>query len=179
MPDSSVGSKNQPGRSTRFPPASTVAPLPTASWTYLSTSSRPDSVASGPTWVSSSIGSPTVSAPIFSANSRVNSSATSRCTKNRLAAMQLCPLFWLRAVTATSAALSRSAEGMTMNGSLPPSSSTVFFSASPAMAATDCPARSEEHTSELQSRQYLVCRLLLEKKSSCTPEQPWFLGVRY
>src|SRR3712207_8284357 len=40
-------------------------------------------------------------------------------------------------------------------------------------------SRSEEHTSELQSRQYLVCRLLLEKKktrmhrhcrrNSCTP----------
>src|SRR3712207_8571475 len=28
--------------------------------------------------------------------------------------------------------------------------------------------RSEEHTSELQSRQYLVCRLLLEKKKTCT-----------
>src|SRR3712207_8776061 len=28
----------------------------------------------------------------------------------------------------------------------------------------DVDARSEEHTSELQSRQYLVCRLLLEKK---------------
>src|SRR3712207_8280249 len=28
--------------------------------------------------------------------------------------------------------------------------------------------RSEEHTSELQSRQYLVCRLLLEKKNSLT-----------
>src|SRR5438445_3125030 len=27
------------------------------------------------------------------------------------------------------------------------------------------PLRSEEHTSELQSRQYLVCRLLLEKKN--------------
>src|SRR3712207_8952806 len=27
-------------------------------------------------------------------------------------------------------------------------------------------ARSEEHTSELQSRQYLVCRLLLEKKNN-------------
>src|SRR3712207_5969877 len=27
-------------------------------------------------------------------------------------------------------------------------------------------ARSEEHTSELQSRQYLVCRLLLEKKKN-------------
>src|SRR2546422_3489607 len=28
-------------------------------------------------------------------------------------------------------------------------------------------ARSEEHTSELQSRLHLVCRLLLEKKKSC------------
>src|SRR3712207_8647373 len=30
--------------------------------------------------------------------------------------------------------------------------------------ATGATVRSEEHTSELQSRQYLVCRLLLEKK---------------
>src|SRR3712207_6851143 len=29
-----------------------------------------------------------------------------------------------------------------------------------------CGDRSEEHTSELQSRQYLVCRLLLEKKTN-------------
>src|SRR3712207_7257394 len=29
--------------------------------------------------------------------------------------------------------------------------------------------RSEEHTSELQSRQYLVCRLLLEKKKTTHP----------
>src|SRR3712207_8776579 len=29
--------------------------------------------------------------------------------------------------------------------------------------------RSEEHTSELQSRQYLVCRLLLEKKKNHLP----------
>src|SRR5947209_10632073 len=29
-------------------------------------------------------------------------------------------------------------------------------------------SRSEEHTSELQSRQYLVCRLLLEKKKQST-----------
>src|SRR3712207_7468964 len=37
-------------------------------------------------------------------------------------------------------------------------------------------ARSEEHTSELQSRQYLVCRLLLEKtthtRSSTSSPQP-------
>src|SRR3712207_7136048 len=33
-------------------------------------------------------------------------------------------------------------------------------------------ARSEEHTSELQSRQYLVCRLLLEKKKNNTLHTP-------
>src|SRR3712207_7905007 len=32
--------------------------------------------------------------------------------------------------------------------------------------------RSEEHTSELQSRQYLVCRLLLEKKKKDTTPHP-------
>src|SRR5258707_12054286 len=32
-------------------------------------------------------------------------------------------------------------------------------------------ARSEEHTSELQSRQYLVCRLLLEKKKKTGARQ--------
>src|SRR3712207_8596660 len=35
--------------------------------------------------------------------------------------------------------------------------------------------RSEEHTSELQSRQYLVCRLLLEKKH----KYKWKLQPRY
>src|SRR5258707_7445235 len=42
-------------------------------------------------------------------------------------------------------------------------------------------SRSEEHTSELQSRQYLVCRLLLEKKIRRTAEAAvatgLFLGV--
>src|SRR3712207_8683885 len=32
----------------------------------------------------------------------------------------------------------------------------------------ELPPRSEEHTSELQSRQYLVCRLLLEKTKNTT-----------
>src|SRR3712207_7040489 len=36
----------------------------------------------------------------------------------------------------------------------------------PAGPARRRPSRSEEHTSELQSRQYLVCRLLLEKKNN-------------
>src|SRR3712207_7442030 len=37
-------------------------------------------------------------------------------------------------------------------------------------ADDDLVPRSEEHTSELQSRQYIVCRLLLEKKKTTT----WF-----
>src|SRR6202021_3017900 len=48
------------------------------------------------------------------------------------------------------------------------------------------PIRSEEHTSELQSRQYLVCRLLLEKKKINTKEKPlstlhatWSNDMRY
>src|SRR3712207_7674528 len=45
-----------------------------------------------------------------------------------------------------------------------PEQHTVFV-----IAPTDHVApRSEEHTSELQSRQYLVCRLLLEKKKNKT-----------
>src|SRR3712207_6850983 len=36
----------------------------------------------------------------------------------------------------------------------------------PARPAAGPAGRSEEHTSELQSRQYLVCRLLLEKKKN-------------
>src|SRR5688572_32343761 len=36
-----------------------------------------------------------------------------------------------------------------------------------ALVAADWSARSEEHTSELQSQSNLVCRLLLEKKNIC------------
>src|SRR5947209_16917229 len=39
-------------------------------------------------------------------------------------------------------------------------------SASSCSSCSARPDRSEEHTSELQSRQYLVCRLLLEKKKT-------------
>src|SRR3712207_8303111 len=40
--------------------------------------------------------------------------------------------------------------------------------------STSSRMRSEEHTSELQSRQYIVCRLLLEKKTPATT-----LSLRY
>src|SRR5258707_12641788 len=51
-----------------------------------------------------------------------------------------------------------------------PFGSTSGPTADPDRASRRCRsstrARSEEHTSELQSRQYLVCRLLLEKKKN-------------
>src|SRR3712207_8808348 len=47
----------------------------------------------------------------------------------------------------------------------PPSNGGAGVPTIPESAADDAAFdRSEEHTSELQSRQYLVCRLLLEKK---------------
>src|SRR2546429_6788812 len=44
------------------------------------------------------------------------------------------------------------------------------WSASP--TSSRCASRSEEHTSELQSRLHLVCRLLLEKKKKKKHESP-------
>ena len=60
----------------------------------------------------------------------------------RLAAMQDWPLLMVRAFTAVLTASSRSALGITMNGSLPPSSSTVFLICRPAALATWRPAGS-------------------------------------
>src|SRR5947209_10153978 len=40
-------------------------------------------------------------------------------------------------------------------------------------------SRSEEHTSELQSRQYLVCRLLLEKKKINLSRRPAEAEIRW
>src|SRR3712207_8488443 len=46
---------------------------------------------------------------------------------------------------------------------------TIFYAAlTPLVPYFSEEFRSEEHTSELQSRQYLVCRLLLEKKNTLT-----------
>src|SRR3712207_9013768 len=54
----------------------------------------------------------------------------------------------------------RSTCGVSRRPASPTKSSTTTRELSSPVAAS----RSEEHTSELQSRQYLVCRLLLEKK---------------
>ena len=97
-------------------------------------------VASGPTSVAGSIGSPTLSACIFAVKPRSNASATPSDTMKRLAAMHDCPLLTTRALTAVSIAADMSALGITMNGSLPPSSRTVFLICRPAAAAMWRPA---------------------------------------
>src|SRR3712207_8434957 len=53
----------------------------------------------------------------------------------------------------------------------PGSTASIMAGASapaPSRGSIEFILRSEEHTSELQSRQYLVCRLLLEKKKKST-----------
>src|SRR5437763_12441925 len=47
-----------------------------------------------------------------------------------------------------------------------------------AFAVADQDARSEEHTSELQSPMYLVCRLLLEKKKKTKTKNKQAVGNR-
>ena len=86
------------------PPAAR-APSRTDSLTWRSSSSTRSARASGPTWLPRSIGSPTLSAATALAKRSSNSSATDSSTMNRLAAMQLWPLFWLRARHATVAAV--------------------------------------------------------------------------
>src|SRR2546422_1740810 len=63
-----------------------------------------------------------------------------------------------------SSSSSSSASGSASSDSALPSGATLAA----ALVAPEGKARSEEHTSELQSRLHLVCRLLLEKKKKKT-----------
>ena len=92
--------------------------------------------------VASSMGSPTVKASMAPARRSRKGSNTASRTMNRLAAMQAWPVLLQRDNAPTEAALSRSASGRTMKGSLPPSSSTDFLIRAPAAAATLRPAGS-------------------------------------
>ena len=84
-------------------------------------------VASGPTSFDSSSGSPTFNFSIAATKRFSKSSAIDSCTTKRFAAMHDCPLFTMRAFTAVETASARFADGITMNGSLPPSSRTAFL----------------------------------------------------
>src|SRR3712207_6949563 len=80
--------------------------------------------------------------------------------------------------------LFRSATSSTArSATAPPASSTkahrtfqtgIGGGRSSSATASTSSTRSEEHTSELQSRQYLVCRLLLEKKTKKINHYPYF-----
>src|SRR5947209_15959956 len=76
----------------------------------------------------------------------------------------------LPAVIVTAARIARTAPQSTPSGPIAPTSTRRIAANAAAFGPTDMNAvagvRSEEHTSELQSRQYLVCRLLLEKKET-------------
>src|SRR3712207_8798464 len=62
--------------------------------------------------------------------------------------------------TATTPTIHNRVSRFTLDGDVAVPGSEVIL-----LDLDDLVSRSEEHTSELQSRQYLVCRLLLDKKS--------------
>src|SRR3712207_8166805 len=85
----------------------------------------------------------------------------------------LCPYTTLVQPTATPPAATSGTSTTSTRGGTPPRRSSPRWrtgcgcgTGSPRTAWTT--SRSEEHTSELQSRQYIVCRLLLEKKKEKT-----------
>src|SRR2546429_6972275 len=63
--------------------------------------------------------------------------------------------------------------------SLPASPRSWFSLSRSASAPIRRSSRSEEHTSELQSRLHLVCRLLLEKKKAHSPLQHYLPALLY
>src|SRR3712207_3800562 len=68
----------------------------------------------------------------------------------------------------------RESERASFSGVCPPNCSTTPIGCSrrTMFSTSSSVNRSEEHTSELQSRQYLVCRLLLEKKKKTNKSHP-------
>ena len=88
------------------------------------------------------MGSPTLSDFILATNALRIRSAMGSATMKRLAAMQDWPLLMTRALTAVATASSRLALGMTMKGSLPPSSRTTFLMRLAAATPTSMPAPS-------------------------------------
>src|SRR3712207_8992594 len=76
-----------------------------------------------------------------------------RSTSAKHPSRSICPSSWYQRTRDTVTEWRALPQGPTI---------TQFFLSVPDLLAL----RSEEHTSELQSRQYLVCRLLLEKKNS-------------
>src|SRR3712207_6969739 len=91
--------------------------------------------------------------------------------------IMLCSFFFLmirrppRSTLFPYTTLFRSSRSQAMRNALSEAGETFTYGQTPRAPSPDnseacLTTRSEEHTSELQSRQYLVCRLLLEKKKN-------------
>src|SRR3712207_8533351 len=80
---------------------------------------------------------------------------------------------WMRSISRSSKLASWS-RYWPIPGSIP-----MIFDSEPILRRACICSRSEEHTSELQSRQYLVCRLLLEKKKNRKYLYPSTANVYY
>lgn len=106
----------------------------------LAIAARTSAPAGGPTVTAGSLGSPTTNESTCSNSCSVNSPAISSSTMIRLGAIHDWSVFWNLLLAVHTTVASRSVSGRTMNGSMPPSSRTVVFSARPATAATDVPA---------------------------------------
>lgn len=91
---------------------------------------------------------------------------------NRFAAMQLWPVFWKRAVTATSTAFSTLASWSTMKGSEPPSSSTTGLIARPAASPTATPAASEPVRVTAEIRRSPISSLALRPETTIVLKTP-------
>src|SRR2546423_7505792 len=78
---------------------------------------------------------------------------------------------WPSAVTASSSAMATASVAAALEPTDAGTSarSTGGSGRVPSTESTTILSRSEEHTSELQSLAYLVCRLLLEKKNNQSP----------
>src|SRR5205823_7017375 len=102
---------------------------------------------------------PSPSATICSASERQTlSSALSNCVFTCLKGMPLLPL-----ASSSTVSLVEVSPSTDMLLKLSSTARRSSLCKSPGEAATSVNRRSEEHTSELQSLAYLVCRLLLEK----------------
>ncbi len=124
-------------------PVTSCAPAAIASFTVRSRRSAAAALITGPHWTSGSSPVPTRSAAIAPASRSVNSPANDSCTKNRLAATQVWPVWRVLAYIAPSMATSRSAPSSTTNGALPPSSIVDLSTRADALASSSRPTRVE------------------------------------
>src|SRR3990167_5144889 len=115
---STVGSKKLPPKACGWPPASTLAPLLTASAICSSTLATALALINGPCWAPSSPAGATLRAFTAATRRLLNYSYTPFCTRKRLVHTQVWPLLRNFEPSAPCTAASRSASSKTIKGAL-------------------------------------------------------------